>query len=242
MYRKALSHFFQRVKKICPLLSNALKRKFSARVFRVRRATFVIVLFVLLCGVIFWFSSNLGAPSVRASNVLSNLGVYWDAGLTNEVTWLDWGILEPGASKNVTFYIRNEGNSIVTLIMYPSNWNPSNASNYISVTWNYRGQRLNAGETVKVVVTLSVAENIAGITDFSFDIVVLESHLATTKVLLGDMDSDGYVGPIDLSMVAAAYGKRRGEPLYNRLADLDDDGYIGAVDLSILAACYGKHI
>jgi len=57
---------------------------------------------------------------------------------------------------------------------------------------------------------------------------------------LGDMNGDGYVGPIDLNMFAAAYGKRAGQTGYNLLADLDKDDYIGPIDLNIFAANYGK--
>jgi len=65
----------------------------------------------------------------------------------------------------------------------------------------------------------------------------------TIKVLFGgDMDLDGYVGPIDLSIFAAAYGKHNQDSLYNPYADLDYDKYVGPLDLSIFAANYGKHI
>jgi len=60
--------------------------------------------------------------------------------------------------------------------------------------------------------------------------------------ILGDLDGDGYVGPIDLNIFAANYGKRKGQTGYNPLADLDMDGYIGPIDLNIFAANYGKTI
>jgi len=56
----------------------------------------------------------------------------------------------------------------------------------------------------------------------------------------GDLDGDLYVGPVDLNMFAAAYGKSKGQSGYNPLADLDGDGYVGPVDLNIFAAAYGK--
>jgi len=72
---------------------------------------------------------------------------------------------------------------------------------------------------------------------------------------LGDMSLDGYVGPIDLNMFAAAYGKSKGQTGYNPLADLNlgdqpgtenyrypqPDGYTGPIDLNIFAANYGKY-
>jgi len=65
-------------------------------------------------------------------------------------------------------------------------------------------------------------------------------HGFFSNMIPGDLDGDRYVGPIDLNMFAAAYGKRKGQTGYRLLADLDRDGYIGPIDLNIFAANYGK--
>jgi len=113
--------------------------------------------------------SNAG--SVKAVGV----GVYWDAGLTNKVSSIDWGLVEPGSNENASVYVRNEGNSIVNLTLSTSNWNPSNASTYMTLTWDYGGQSLSVGEAVQVTLTLWISSNIQGITNFSFDIVIMAS-------------------------------------------------------------------
>ena len=67
-----------------------------------------------------------------------------------------------------------------------------------------------------------------------------------SNVIPGDLDYDGYIGPIDLSMFGAAYGKHEGDARYNPDADLDPpgdpDGYIGPIDFSYFGAQYGKHV
>jgi hypothetical protein len=113
--------------------------------------------------------SNTGA--VKAIGV----GVYWDNQCTNPLSSISWGTIEPGASTNVTCYIRNEGNSPSNLSMTKSNWNPSNASNYITLNWNYGGQLINTGAVIQVTFTLSVSASIQGITSFSFDITIIGS-------------------------------------------------------------------
>jgi len=113
--------------------------------------------------------SNTG--SIKAVGV----GVYSDQACTNPVSSLSWGVLNPGSSANKTVYIRNESNVAATLSKTQSNWNPSNASNYITLTWNYNGQTLSANQVVPAQFTLSVASNIAGITSFSFDITLTAS-------------------------------------------------------------------
>lgn len=113
--------------------------------------------------------SNVG--SVKAIGV----GVYWDENCTSEVSSINWGMLEPGSGENVTVYIRNEGNSVASLSMDTSNWIPSNASDYITLSWDYGGVSISPGEVVQVTFTLSVSASIEGVTSFSFDIVVMGS-------------------------------------------------------------------
>jgi len=121
--------------------------------------------------------------SVQTSKTFSNVGtvraigvnVYWDSGCTNPLSSINWGVLEPGSNQNVTCYIRNEGNSASTLSMYTSNWNPSNASDYMTLSWDYGGQSIDPNEVIKVTFNLSVSASISGITSFSFDITIVGS-------------------------------------------------------------------
>ena len=114
--------------------------------------------------------SNAG--SVKAIGV----GVYWDQVCTSTVSSIDWGIMEPGANVNKTVYIRNEGNALARLTIAASNWNPSSASSYMTLSWDYGGQILNVGEVVQVKLTFSVSSDITGITSFSFDITITASE------------------------------------------------------------------
>jgi hypothetical protein len=103
------------------------------------------------------------------------VGVYWDASSANKITAIDWGSLEPGATKSYSVYIRNEGSYALTLSMSTTHWSPSTASNYLTLTWNYNGQTINAGEAVTVTLTLTVSESITDISGFSFYINLVGS-------------------------------------------------------------------
>jgi hypothetical protein len=124
---------------------------------------------------------NSTVPSQPVTEEISNVGslktidieAYWDANLTNRVNGINWGLLEPGDQKRFSIYLRNEGNSAVTLSESTSNWNPSAASNYLTLGWNYNGQTIEADKNLQVTLTLSVSANITGITNFSFDIIVV---------------------------------------------------------------------
>jgi len=100
------------------------------------------------------------------------LGAYWDPQCTNATSSFDFGALEPGSSKDFALYLRNEGNSALTLSMTSENWNPVNAADYMALTWNREGQQINPDEVVECVITLSVSENIQGVSSFSLDIII----------------------------------------------------------------------
>ena len=134
----------------------------------------VAILCVILSGLIIASVSSLYQTSSTISSVgtLKAIGinVYWNRDLTNKVTAINWGLLTPGSQKSNTFYISNEGILPLTLSLSTSNWKPASASNYITLTWNYYGETLNAGNAIQITFTLTVSENIGEISNFSFDI------------------------------------------------------------------------
>jgi hypothetical protein len=132
--------------------------------------TFVLILF-LVTQVTSVIIASKTIPNVGSLKTVG-VGVYWDSALTNSVASIDWGTLDLGASKEVTVYIRNEGNSAVSLTLNTANWSPSTASTYVTLTWNYGGQSISAGVAVQVKLTLSVSASATGITNFSFDISI----------------------------------------------------------------------
>jgi len=103
------------------------------------------------------------------------VGVFWDSNCTSAVSFIDWGMVEPGSMNNVTVYVRNEGNVAARISLATENWNPSNASDYLALSWNYDSRQLNPLEVVHVTLTLTVSSSVQGITSFSFDIIISAS-------------------------------------------------------------------
>ncbi len=99
-------------------------------------------------------------------------GIYWDQQCTDATSSLDWGLLEPGSTRDFTLYLRNEGNSALTLSMASENWSPANATDYLTLTWNREGQQVNPDEVLQFVITLSVSADVQNIDSFSFDITI----------------------------------------------------------------------
>lgn len=101
-----------------------------------------------------------------------NVEVYWDSGLTNVVSEIDWGTIESGGSVTKTIYITNTGNTAMTLNMTYYGWVPAEAGNYITLSWDKEGLTVDPDAVVAAVLTLSVSETISGIESFSFNIVI----------------------------------------------------------------------
>jgi hypothetical protein len=116
--------------------------------------------------------SNGNGFSNQAKLKAVDLGLYWDNACTNATDGVNWGSFSPGASSSVTLYVRNQGDSTVKLNLTTRNWNPANAYELITLTWNREGQELKPQMVTVATLSLSVSPNINGITNFSFDTIV----------------------------------------------------------------------
>lgn len=119
---------------------------------------------------------GLLVSSITLSNVGTvttiGVGAYWDSDCTSEISTIDWGNIQPGSTENVVVYLKNQGNSPITLSLNATNWNPSSASSYISVGWSYSGQQISPGNVIQVTLSLTVSSSISGVSSFTVDIVI----------------------------------------------------------------------
>jgi hypothetical protein len=130
--------------------------------------TMTVTAVVITYGLLYGNKTINNEGTVNAIGV----GVYWENACINEVSTINWGYLEPGTSQNITIYIKNEGTIPMTLNMTIANWNPTTASNYITLNWNQEGSQVNAQSVLETVLTLTVSSNISEIDSFSFDIII----------------------------------------------------------------------
>ena len=112
-------------------------------------------------------------PSTGKVFIVSlGVDVFWDLECSNQVSEVDWGILEPGDSKNVSVYVKNTGNTSLILYMNTTEWAPATAETYITVAWDAEDAQLSEGGVLKVGIILSVSAGVSGFTDFQFSIVI----------------------------------------------------------------------
>ena len=114
--------------------------------------------------------SNTGSIQIQTSE---GIGIYSDFACSNVMESMSWGTLEPGTSRDIVCYIRNEGSDPTTLSLETSNWIPTEASTYLDLSWDYDDQPMSADDVIEVTFTLTVSASIDGITTFSFDITII---------------------------------------------------------------------
>ncbi|MEM2104483.1 MAG: hypothetical protein QW717_06305 [Candidatus Bathyarchaeia archaeon] len=140
-----------------------------------QKAAFGTIMVIAFLGM---FVTALGA--LTATQTLKNsatisatvgLGVYSNSACTEKLTSINWGTLTPGTSTAKTIYIKNEGTASIILSYVVGNWTPS-AANVITVSCNFQSQTLSSGSITSATITITVPQNIQGVTSFSFDLAV----------------------------------------------------------------------
>ena len=146
--------------------------RISNRVYRRAYLATLCIILVVNLGIVIGNSGS--GRTVANANFMRGVGVgiYWDQGCTNRTLSVDWGLVEPGLNSTVIVYVRNEGDSAVSLWVETLNWIPSAASGYMTLFWIYPGRILNADDVIPMELILNVAPTISGITDFSFDTII----------------------------------------------------------------------
>ena len=161
------------VKQFSALLGRLFSQKKSKYIFRIGVFTLAICVFSALVYTsvsMYLFSATI---SSRGAVKALGVGVYWDKACSNSVSYIDWGIVDPGSQKNVTVYVRNEGNVPTHILLDTVNWDPPNASSYITLGWDYSEQPVKPDESTKVTFILLISPSIQNVTDFDFGIVIV---------------------------------------------------------------------
>jgi hypothetical protein len=103
------------------------------------------------------------------------IDVYSNSACTSLLKSVVWGEIVAGGSATKTVYIKNNGDTNVVLSLATENWTPSNADDYMSLTWNYNGSAIGPGQVREVRLTLNVDSDCPALSGFGFDIVIIGS-------------------------------------------------------------------
>lgn len=152
-----------------------LKTRFLQKIRRNLRLSAVMLIICVFSALVYAsVSMNMFSTTICSRGAVKTLGVgvYWDAGCNNPVSSIDWGVVDPGSQENVTVYMRNEANVPAIVSLSTENWDPPEASSYLTLGWDYSGQTLEPGESIEVTLILSISSDIQDVTEFDFDIVI----------------------------------------------------------------------
>ncbi len=141
-----------------------------------RSATIIAAILVTLVassGITYGLLTSVVTVPTTGIFTSTNVGVYTTQQCNANLTSLSWGSVHAGASYTRLGYVRNNGNSNMTLSTSATNWNPSALSSLLQVTWNYGGGILRPGQILAVTWTLSIPSGVSGYQSFSFDLVVI---------------------------------------------------------------------
>lgn len=138
-------------------------------------------------------SSYFQGPSLRSVSAIeaSSLNVYWDPALLEPADSIDWGMLRPGETKNVTVYIVNETPRPVNLTLGTTRWDPPEASGEIGLAWTHEGRLMLPRGVAETDLSLSVPPGISGVETFSFTIILTAEGLdSLTIAIFHDASTD----------------------------------------------------
>jgi hypothetical protein len=178
-----LSAFFQSMSALKTRMINMVPHGLRIINFVTKKGKKIVLLLGIVASLVlnlFLLSTISGQLATRTqmysygSIQIQTVGIaaYRDAGCTTTASEIPWGTLAPGSSGEYVFYIKNEGTSSLNLFLNTENWSPTNAANYITLSWNYGGQKVAPNQAIQITLTLTVSQSISGIDSFGFDIVL----------------------------------------------------------------------
>lgn len=101
-----------------------------------------------------------------------NVGVFIDQQCTQNATSMSWGGVYAGESQTMTIYVKNTGDSPLTLSMNILDWEPSYASSVLSMTWNRENTVIDSGQVTQATLTLSVSSNPGALSSFNYNMLI----------------------------------------------------------------------
>ncbi len=135
----------------------------------------VAIAFVAVFVTVFVSGVLVSTKTISSTGVVTSasLGVFSDSACTQALASVDWGTVFPGGYITKAVYVRNAGNTQVTLGLSKLNWSPINANGPITITWDKEGAVLAVNQVATATLTLSVSSTVNGISNFNVDVVII---------------------------------------------------------------------
>lgn len=140
-----------------------------------RRVIMLLPLLFTTFGIAYFSQLTLADGIVKVIDI----GLYWDEECTNPVSAIDFGMLERGQSKSVTFWLKSHSMDKGRISWGTANFNPP--SNDIAERWEHKigrfkyisnwNKKMKPGDLWEVKYTIQVTQDIQpGV--YSWDLIV----------------------------------------------------------------------
>jgi hypothetical protein len=137
-----------------------------------------LIIVLMLIGIVYAVTTYNKTILNQGTVFAIGIEVYWEKTAVNIVTTIDWGQLNPSASKTVTVFIKNIQTQPCILSFVTNNFNPVSTSNYVTLTWNYTVTTIiNPNDIIPVNFTNAISANVVGINSYSYHVVITATSL-----------------------------------------------------------------
>ena len=104
------------------------------------------------------YSDGVAIPSLGTVYVTGVEAYGGDIKTVDGVATIDWGAIQWGDSKKISFCLRSISNVQTRLAFNTTDWNPKGIENYVTLSWNYNGTQLEPKQEILVSFTLSAPD------------------------------------------------------------------------------------
>lgn len=120
-------------------------------------------------------ASTIIQGTIRNAQIASQGGVNAVGEITVDLSNIDWGLLNPSDKSIEVVTVTSTANYPQALSYSTANWQPANATEYLTLTWNNTGV-LNAGASKHIEFTLT-ASPASPATNFAFNIIITGTQI-----------------------------------------------------------------
>ena len=91
------------------------------------------------------------------------------------MTTINWGVLEAGETSHIPIFVKNIGETKITLGLFTENWSSQQASENMHLSWDYDGIIIQPNQIVNGSLTLQIDQNCPELSQYGFDIIIVGS-------------------------------------------------------------------
>lgn len=119
--------------------------------------------------------SSLGSPKLSPPEPKVELDIFTDFQCSIKMTTINWGVLEAGETSHIPIFVKNIGETKITLGLFTENWSSQQASENMHLSWDYDGIIIQPNQIVNGSLTLQIDQNCPELSQYGFDIIIVGS-------------------------------------------------------------------